>query len=139
MSEEAMEASGAGVRVCEALAAVERAFARLEHAASHAASSWSALEHALVPFKHPVDGGAFSMRELEAAFDELLPSTVMRMVHELKDAPPTAHSAGAVEAAACVWARVTECIDCLREVSERCRSECSSSPTLAAPPKGAKA
>lgn len=135
-----MSEEDVGVRVCEALVALEGAFARLEHAASHTEShaSWSALEHALVPFKHPVDGGAFSMRELEDAFDELLPSTVMRRVHELKDAPPTAHSAGAVEAAACVWARVTECIDCMREVSERCRSEFSS-PTLAAPPKGAKA
>jgi len=89
-------------------------------------SKWPNLYKTLLPFKDPLDGGSFSTADLAEFFFAIISSDVMTNVYRLKDVEPNQWNSHAIEAASCVWIRITDIIACLEEVNEKCRLECGS-------------
>lgn len=105
--------------VAESLCSLERAFLDLD-GDTHDRARWTRLQRALRRFLHPLDGGVFDTTELEASFLELLNTAVIKRVFELHKMTPTIHNSVAVDTAVAVCTRVTECIECARDVHARC-------------------
>ena len=98
--------------------------------------SWSSLYQALVPFKDPLEGGIFSISELDESFFAILESGVMKKVYLLRNKVKNEWNAQALDASVAVCFRVIDIISCSQEVNEKCYGECGSpesrclSPTL---------
>lgn len=88
--------------------------------------SWSKLYDALVPFKDPLEGGVFSIADIDEAFFAILESGVMQRVYFLRDMTQTQWNSHAIDAAASVCVRITDIIACSQEVNEKCYAECGS-------------
>ena len=116
--------ASSGVLVSDALELLQTAFDRLDKAPGREA--WIGLEGALQPFKHPLEGGLFSMEELDAAYDHILASNATRRTFKLTEQKVTAVNAVAINVARAVVQRITDCIECVVEVHRSCRTECES-------------
>jgi len=86
------------------------------------AAVWTVLCKTLLVFRDPLDGGKFSISELENWLIEILSCDVIRSVYFISMLPKNVANSHAVECADLFFRRFTDIILCSDEINGACTS-----------------